>query len=405
MLIRFLMSMLMSFWKYLCDNRGALDTATGLVSWDITKGVKVDYTELLVTALQEDYRLLGKLKVGDPVSNKEHKWVERTPISLTVLAAASLTAGGATLTVATNHWKRLRAGALLKDFSKGKTEVVQVLTTPTSVSVAITRGYGGTSGETHADAVTWYIISQPRQEGQDAGNGEIDDSGEGTNYTQIFQRDLKISGSIEAIAKAGGLAGIPDINKQALIEKTINVKNEMELAVVNGIKSASGGSDTVYRTMSGLIELIDVSGGNRYTTSTPISYKIFNTLGKAIRDDGGTPNLAILGTGLHQVISGWEYDKISKVRSDKQVGAYITSVITDLGDTVELCSTAGIPADVLLIVDRNSIELKPLLGRGWNWEPLAKTGDATKSQLIGEWTLEVHHAKYSHAIHRNLSTT
>ncbi len=398
----YFMLAILNLLKCLKSNRGALAAGTGAASWDITKGVRVDFTPLLAKMLNEDFGLLGVLSVGDFVASKEHVWVERKLTALEVEGSGSLSAVAVTLNVTAGHGARVRIGSLLKDWAKGKTEVVQVTNVVTD-ALTIVRGYGSTSGETHADDAIWKIIGQARQEGADAGTGEINDSTEESNYTQIIQRDLKVSGTVQAISKGGTLVGIPDMEKLGIMEKTIDVKKELEYMVINGIKSASGGSDSVYRTAAGLIEFLDVTGGNKSSTVEALSYNVLNQMCQDILDDGGKPNLIVCGTALHRKVSNWEFEKISRVASDRQRGAFVTSVLTDPGEVIQLMHTAGIPPDALVMLDTSYIKVRPLIGRGWIWEPLAKTGDAAKSQMVGEWTLEVQHAKYAHAIHRNLS--
>ena len=388
--------------KYLKSEVGALAAGTGMASWDITKGSRVDFNLLLAKMLEEDPGILGRIGVGENALAAEHKWVQRKLTALEVEGSGSLSAVAVTLNVTAGHGLRVRVGSLLKDWARNKSEVVQVTAISTD-ALTITRGYGTTSGETHADDAIWKIISQPRQEGQDAGVGGVKDSTEEGNYTQIFQRDLKISGSSQAISKGGTLIGIPDMEKIGIYENTIDLKKELEFMVINGIKSASAGSDSVYRTSSGIIEMLDVTDGNRSSIAADLSYKIINDMCRDILDDGGKPNLIVVGTALHAAVSGWEFEKITRVASDRQRGAFVTSVITDTGEVLELMHTEGVPPDVLLMLDTNRISLKPLINRTWAWEPLAKTGDAVKSQMVGEYTLELQHAKHAHAIRRNLN--
>ena len=392
----------MSLLKYLRSNVGALAAGTGGVSWDITKGVVIDFSLVLAKMLEEDFNLLGRIKVGEPANSTNYRWTERRLTALEVVQSGSLSDSATTLNVSTGQGVRVRIGSLLKDWSKGKTEVVQVTAISTD-ALTIVRGYGSTSGVAHTAAAVWKIISQARQEGADAGEGGVKDSTEEYNYTQIIQRDLKISGSLQAVSKGGTLIGIPDMEKLGILEHTVDVKKELEYMVINGIRSASAGSDSVYRTSAGIIETIDVSGGNRSSTVEPFSYTVINQMCQDILDDGGKPNLIVVGTALHRKCSSWEFEKITRVPSDRQRGAFVTSVITDTGEVLQILHTAGIPPDVMLMLDTNLISLRPLINRGWNWEPLAKTGDSVKSQMIGEWTLRLEQAKYGHAIHRNLS--
>ena len=67
----------MSLLKYLRSNVGALAAGTGGVSWDITKGVVIDFSLVLAKMLEEDFNLLGRIKVGEPANSTNYRWTER----------------------------------------------------------------------------------------------------------------------------------------------------------------------------------------------------------------------------------------------------------------------------------------------------------------------------------------
>ena len=50
-----------------------------------------------------------------------------------------------------------------------------------------------------------------------------------------------------------------------------------------------------------------------------------------------------------------------------------------------------LPATELLIVPRERVQVLPLNGRSFMFEPMAKTGDNRKGLILGAYTLEYHH--------------
>ncbi len=48
-----------------------------------------------------------------------------------------------------------------------------------------------------------------------------------------------------------------------------------------------------------------------------------------------------------------------------------------------------VPSDTLLMLDSSRIEVLPLIGRSFQFRPLAQTGDSFQGQVLGEYTLEM----------------
>ena len=48
-----------------------------------------------------------------------------------------------------------------------------------------------------------------------------------------------------------------------------------------------------------------------------------------------------------------------------------------------------VPADKVLLLDLDKLQVMPLAGRSFFVKPLAESGDFRKAQIIGEYTLEV----------------
>ena len=47
-----------------------------------------------------------------------------------------------------------------------------------------------------------------------------------------------------------------------------------------------------------------------------------------------------------------------------------------------------VPADSVLLLDSARIEVPPLAGRSFHFKPLAPSGDSSRGQVIGEYTME-----------------
>jgi hypothetical protein len=52
----------------------------------------------------------------------------------------------------------------------------------------------------------------------------------------------------------------------------------------------------------------------------------------------------------------------------------------------------NIGASEMLLVPRQRVKVVPLQGRSFSYVEMGKTGDNTKGMVVGEYTVEVHHA-------------
>jgi hypothetical protein len=178
---------------------------------------------------------------------------------------------------------------------------------------------------------------------------------------------------------------------------------ELDAAIVAGVKNASAASDSVYRSMDGLIQFLTQSGANSTTTAEEISYDVINQMCSDIEDDGGTPNVIACNQAQIRKISKFDLDKIRVVPGAGASGRFVTQILTDLGYVLDIVKDRNIPADTAMVLDTNRIKVVPLINRPFGIEPIAKTGDAMKNQIIGEYTLECRNATQAHAIHTNLA--
>jgi hypothetical protein len=54
-------------------------------------------------------------------------------------------------------------------------------------------------------------------------------------------------------------------------------------------------------------------------------------------------------------------------------------------------------------LDMSRVSFMPFAGSGLMVEPIPKTGDARKWQMVGEYTMEMRNRLESHALHTNLT--
>lgn len=342
---------------------------------------------------------IGFSQDGKPVTQTKHEWDEDSlnPTSLTV-AAGGLSTASTVLIIPSAQQSRVTAGTLLFDQLSGKNEVLQV-TGRSGVSATITRGYGGTSAETHAATATWDIISHPRPEGMEGPKDESVVRTRSYNYTQIFSKGVKLTGTALSIEHNG----IAKEDTYQIDKRMRELIRELDRTCILGIRSATNHSDTVYGTMGGVMDFIKhASSGNTNSTAETLTPSVLNAMVKQIWDDGGSPDIVLVGGTQKQKISTFDQEFRRTTLDSRRAGFTVEEFVSDLGINLRVVVDRWVPSDYCFVLDSSKIMIKPLQGRSFFLEKLAKTGDAENWQIIGEYTMEVKNAALAHAIHWNL---
>ncbi len=376
----------------------ALASYAGAASYDQADSHFLDLSDVLSAVLLADTFFLGRVKMGEAGTQTIHYWNEDSLNATVVTNAASLDASEVTLNVGSAQGLRLRIGALLLDEAIGKTEVMQVTAISTD-QITVTRGYGDSApvGETHAAAASYRIIGMPVQEGD---SGVVDRSvvrQVKNNVFQIFKREVEVSGTTKAIKSAG----VPNEFNYQIAQRMLEIHRELGMSHLTGVKKAAG-SDTVYRTMDGVRNVVRI-GGNVITTAEALGEDQVNALATLIWNDGGQADIAVGNEIQMSKFAELYKDKIRLAPSDKQVGRFITKFLTNKGVEIDLLTDRWAQKQDLLLLDSSRLSVHPLAGRAMHMEPLAKTGDADRAMIVGEYTQVTRNAADAHALHSGLT--
>ena len=371
-------------------------SATYILSLDpVVDAILLDDADVLST--------LGFSNTGKPVTQTKHEWDEDelNPVTATagrILESAASATGSALVLTSTAHAARLTAGTLLKDQLSGKNEVLQV-TGVSGKSATVTRGYGGTSAETHGATAVYDIISNPRPQGMEGPKDESVARTRSYNYTQIFSKGVRLSGTALAIEHNG-------INAEDSYQVDMRMRElirELDRTVIMGIRAAANNGDGVYGTMGGLIDYIKhATSGNTNSTVETMIPSVLNAMIKQIWDDGGSPDMVLVGGAQKQKISAFDKEYRRSTMDTRRAGFTVEEFVSDLGVNLKVVVDRWIPSDMAIVIDSSRIAIKPLNGRSFFLEKLAKTGDSENWQIVGEYTMEVKQAAKAHAIHWNL---
>lgn len=382
----------------------ALAAVSQAASFDQSAVYKLDLSEVLSAILMDDTDLISILGISDGAATQtKHSWVEDALNATTVISLGDITNSGTALALSASHLTRITAGTLLRDTLSGKTEVIQV-TAVGAASATIVRGFGATSGAAHngtgaTSASTWEIIANPRPQGMAGPKDESTTRGLKFNYTQIFSKGVKITGTAQSIDHAG----VSNEDDYQIDLRLRELKRELDRTIIMGIRAASDASDTVYGTMGGLLDFIgNINTGNTNWTAETLTPSVLNAMNKQVYDDGGQADLVVVGGVQKQKISSFDQEYRRSTLDTRRAGFTVEEFVTDLGNTLRVVVDRWMPSDTALVLDSSKIKVMPLQGRAFFLEKLAKVGDSSDWQIVGEYTMEVRNANEAHAIHGNL---
>jgi len=357
---------------------------------DTTPQVRVvtDYISLLDPSDAPFIELIGGLdgasgKFQFRNQGKVVEWLEDTltPLSGT-LAQQSMTTATTVVTITVDDGDVFQPGHILLV----GTEKMWVSAVSGDV-ITVTRGFAGSTSATQASNAAYTIIGMARLEGDDSDPIGYTDITSNSNYTQIFHKEIKVTGSEMAIDNYGftdpyqyqAAKAIPEMMR--LIERTLQY----------GYRDA--GSTTTPRTMGGYQTFItsNLSDGSSITPT-----KIEDALELAYNAGGGGEFAAVVNPATYQAIKA-KYDTSAYVRyapEQTRVGMLVDKIVTPFGNvsfTVDRWQLSTL-IPMLRLDNIGMLTLRP-----WQVEDLAKTGDARKTELVGEFTLCVRQDK-SHAL-------
>ncbi|MFD2638426.1 SU10 major capsid protein [Piscibacillus salipiscarius] len=196
------------------------------------------------------------------------------------------------------------------------------------------------------------------------------------NVLEIFKKGASISGSAQAM-KSSQLA--EEVN-----DRLLELKINMEKKLINGLKD--DGSTSGIRHMSGLIEFADAS--NAVAATDAVTEDNIKTAMRNLWDQDlaeGT-YYALVNADIKEDVDAIYQDRYNYNHKQTNFGLVVDSVTTNYG-TVNFILSKHVPVDKAVFFNDAYVDLAYL--REPHFEPLAKTGDSVKGQVIAESTLKV----------------
>jgi hypothetical protein len=276
------------------------------------------------------------------------------------------------------------------------TEKIWISAISSSV-ITVTRGWGDSDSTTHANSSVMTRIGRARIDADDADDSPSTDISTGYNYTQILQRTIHVGRSKEKFA-AYGVASWEDY----LIDKNMKTLM-MDLARLPYYGERYAGSASVARTAGGLGTFI--TDNVTYATSTAATGgtalaltrdHIDDTLTN-IHADGGDPKLILTVAHAQRKINDMYEGFVSTERSEQLGGVLIKKLMNPItGGQLDVVVDRNCVSNELWILETSMIAYYPV--DPFFFESLAKTGDAQKGEIVGEYGFIVANAKWHGAV-------
>lgn len=237
-------------------------------------------------------------------------------------------------------------------------------------------------------------------QGDDTTFGAVTATARVSNRTQILRKEVVIAGTQESVNKAGRKSEMV----YQLQKKSKEFKRDLEFVLCSNQAPVTGNSTTApqMRPLCGWYATNDSRGasGADGTTSTAATDGTQRAISETILQDvmqncwasGGNPTVALCGPKQKRAISAFtggatKFDKTE----DKTLYAVVDVYVSDFGQLKIIPSrfTRGAAAGTdreVHVLDTDYWALATL--RPIQTVDLAKTGDAEKAMIIGEFTLE-----------------
>ncbi len=273
--------------------------------------------------------------------------------------------------------------------------------------------------EWQTDSLASATAANAAIEGDEASGSSISATTRVGNYTQISDKVVVISGTLESVNKAGRNSEMA----YQMAKASKELKRDMESAISQNNASVAGNASTARKSagFESWITTNDVRGtaGSPAdggfssgvvaapTDGTQRAYTetILKSAVKKAWEAGGDPSMCVVGPFNKQVMSGFSGIAANRFQvSSPEPGAIIGAAdvyVSDFGE-LQIVPSRFSRDRSALVIDPEMMAVSYL--RPFETNDLARTGDSEKKQLLVEYTLEMRN-EAAHAVVADLTTS
>lgn len=233
------------------------------------------------------------------------------------------------------------------------------------------------------------------------------------NYRQISDKVARVTGTQEAVDKAGRRSEMAFQMEKRMKELKTDVETTLLQNVASTVGNAttapkSAGLQAFVKTNTSIAADATASAGNGTDIHTDGTARAFQesfveTVLASAWTNGGMPTMGILNAFQKRKFAAFSGSSSKQSNGDKKVVTNSVDIYIDpLGNEVRLVPCRQCPTDVVFFVDPEHVKFATL--RDFKTHDLAKTGDSERKQILVEYTLEVCNEK-AHAGIYDLTTS
>jgi hypothetical protein len=254
--------------------------------------------------------------------------------------------------------------------------------------------------EWQTDSLAAATTGNAAVEGADATSATLSPTVRLGNYTQIIQKTVQVSGTLDAVNKAGRKSE----KAYQLAKASAELKRDLETILLAN-QGRSAGTSTVARKLGSLLSWIktnsDVGSGGADPATIGVSTRtdgtqrtftetLLKTVVSEVFVSGGSPKILMVGAAGKQKVSSFAGIAAQRYMAPSNTPTTIIGAadvyMSDFG-TMSVVPNRFMRTREALILDPEYAALAYL--RPFQTNDLAKTGDSENTQLLAEVTLEV----------------
>lgn len=356
-------------------------------SYDFQNQVR-DLTDVLSTVIQRSCNVLQLFTVRPDAIQRKHEWLEDQITGKQCKVTDTVSDGACPMN--SSDLAKLRVGTLVTIGNDSAIFRVTALDASTSKATVQLVGANGSAKTTPAKDDVLVVVSTPEAEGSTEGTKFSHQSGTNHNYTQIFRKDIILTGTANAITTYGIENRMNYQTRLALQE----FARDMNLTALKGFPVAP--TESVNGAAGGLFYFGTLGGGLLVDADdNTFDSFVVNDGGQAIAAEGGLPTVIICSPGQARVLSADSVNRVVQMREDELRGMVAVAVVNDTtGGRMNIFGDPAMPDDQAFIADPSGFGLVPLNGRAVSDRDTTLPGfDGFRRTAIGEYTFEFKNAK------------
>lgn len=365
---------------------------TGLATYDDPDSIAEDIAELLLLLSPTATPFLNVL--GTPersATDTTHKWHSERLGPDRIYVSTAVNSATANTGVTVNGMAHLlTVGQLLEsEPSAGNSELLQVVSIPGPNSLLLSRNFATTGINSLAVGGSFFVVSTAALEGSDTDGDVTRPRTEYSNFTHIFKKPIKISGTREAVLTRPNV-GSEQAHQERL--RVLELLRDLEKAILRSKSTNTVGDDSTYRTMNGLKYLINTNSSMAFTHSSFVADPIgwVNEFMQLAWNRGARDlDILVCGADWSKAVSASNASRLQIQQADRSRQAVVETITTDFGTMTKIMTPWLAPKHIMGVASSRIFPV-PLQGRAFNRKVLASVGDYEMLHILGEYTLEVH---------------